>query len=225
MEGPLQLWREGTQTGPEVDPLGRLYKRELPLRGTRSLKQLQAEYAFFTPAILYVLGIVTDQPLLDFLWEYRQPVPFYFRKFRLPLFAGLDIEGDAAWNHGLWAVEKEHWPVFLDFYCSLKISNRPLRRMFGIGLQELTIIDPVALERQGFVQQLPTLRIAAFGVDGNTLRAAFATGSDPLTQPPRLHYYEPGEEARVYAAAHYRGDNPHIAVELYQQERLTREQR
>lgn len=214
-EGPLKLWDEGVLAGPEVDPLGRLVKYELPLRGASALKQLQTDYAFFTPAILYLLGVVTDQPLLDFLWEYRQPVRFYFRKFRLPLFAGLEVDGDAGWNHGLWALEREHWPVFADFYCSLKISNRPLKRLFGVGAQLLTVVDPVALERRGFVTTLPTVTVAAFGVNGNTVRAAFEAGPDPLTSPPRLRYYDPDEEMRVYAAAHHRGDNPEVAAELY----------
>jgi len=217
LQGPLGHWREGSAAGPEIDPMGRLRKYELRVGNAESLQAMTAEYAFFTPAPLYIFGIVTDHPLLMFLQEYRQNVPFYFKKFTAPLFRGLEVDGDEDWNHALWAIRCEHWPVFVDFYCSIKVSNRQRKRLFGIGWQSLVVVDPVALERGRLLTSVPTLRVGAFGVDGNEVRIAFEPSLDPALCPPRLRFYEPDPVVEAFAQAHWVGADPHLAQELYRQ--------
>jgi hypothetical protein len=191
-------------------------KRPLIVGRATALADLTDTYEFFTPAILYVLGIVTDLPLIDFLEEYGQPAHFYFKQFTCPLFAGLDVDNDPGWNYGLWAIEKQHWPSFLDFYCSIKVSNRSSKRMFGIGVQNVTVVDALAIASKQFLKHLPTISVAGFGVNSNILRAAFVRGgSNPLTHPPTLKYFTPDKSATIFADAYYAGKNPHIAQETY----------
>src|SRR5262245_28573115 len=141
-----EQWPEGMQLiRPVVDITGRLLKHELPLRSSTTLLDMTDEYSFFTPAILYILGILNDHPLIEFMYEYQREVPFFWRRFDKPLFRGLEVDDDPGWNHALWALQREHWDVFCSFYCSLAVSNIAPRRLFRVGMQLIDVVDPLAV--------------------------------------------------------------------------------
>lgn len=204
---------------PTLDARGVLPKKELRLGLAESLQVMTEEYTFFTPAILYLLGLTTDAPLIDFQFEKRCNVDFYYRKFAHPIFRGLETpDGDSDWNHALWAVRKEVWQDFYDFYSSLAFTDGQRRYVTHMASQVIDVVDPLAMARAGLIlNQVPTCIVTAFGANGNTLRAAFEIGVSPLLDRPRLRFYAPSPAMVVFADALYTGKNPHIERDLYLQ--------
>lgn len=212
------LWQEGVRyRGPTTDALGRVKKHELRLGRATSLADLQTEYVFFTPALLYVLSIVDDRPLCDLMWELGRDIPIYFKKFTWPMFRRLETpDGDRAWNHALWAVRPEHWEYFLDFYCSIAIRNHDKKQLYRVAAQDVVVVDPVRVEAKGLLLgSAATVQVTALGVNGTKFVAAFEQWPDPMLDPPRLKFYPPDEKTRVFAKALAQGSNPHVAVDLY----------
>lgn len=226
----VKPWGESlAYKGPTCDPLGRVRKYPLRTGSAESLAALQREYRFFTPAILYRLAVINDQPLADLMWELGRDVPVYFKKFPWRLFRGLELpDGDADWNHVLWAVRADtDWGPLADFYCSLAVRNHERDETYRVGLQEVEVVDPLALERHGLAGAAPaTVVVSAFGVSATRFLAAFRAEGDPLMDPPRLCEWPPEATQQVFSAALLRGDNPHRAVEEYawQQRRLLQEE-
>jgi hypothetical protein len=215
---PEGLWQEGVSyRGPTTDPLGRVKKHELRLGRAESLASLQKEYVFFTPALLYVLSVVDDRPLCDLMWELGRDIPIYFKKFTWPMFRRLETaDGDTAWNHALWAVRPDHWDYLLDFYCSMAIRNHERKQLYRVAAQDVLVVDPLVVEAKGLLLgSAATLQVTAFGVNGTKFVAAFQQYPDPMLDPPRLRLYPPDEKTQVFARALARGDNPHVAVDLY----------
>lgn len=193
------MWREGEQfKGPTCDPLGRIVKHELHIGRAESLASFLPELHFFTPAIIYKLGIIGDQPLIDYQWELRREVCFFYKKFRMPIFRGLDLpDGDGDWNHVLWAMRSEHWPSFQDFYCSVIVRNYETNQVSQIATQELSIVDPLYLERRGIITGLlPEIAVTAIGVRGNRYQAAFRAHR---AGPPSFTFFPPPADVIRYA--------------------------
>lgn len=215
MEGDRpQTWKEGLDfKGPSVDPHGRLHKHELRVGEARSLADLQGEYVFFTPAVPYLLRVLDDGPLCDMMWELRTEVPFFYKKFTLPLFRRLDApDGDADWNYALWALRHEHWDYFLDFYCSVAVRDHARHCLHRVAAQRVLIADPLASRS---LTPFPPVEVTAFGLNGSSFIAAFEQWPDPRLRPPTLRFYPPDEGTRVFARALGAGLNPHDAEEQF----------
>lgn len=205
-------YKHGLAPAPTVDERGVLDKPRLRVGGAESLLAMSEEYAFFTPAILYLSGFFSDAALVDFVHETGGGPVFYHYLFDSQIFKGLVArDGDAAWNRVLWALARSFWPAFQDFLCSVVIANRARRLVVGIGQQELTILDPLALDRKRLATaQVPLLPISAFGVNGNKFRYALAVG-DPLTSLPTAGRYAPAGDMTAFAEALFAGHNPNDA--------------
>ncbi len=202
---------------PPVDPLGRLRKTRMRFGGSRRLGEFAGEFAFFTPAPLYLLGVVSDAPLVDFLVEHRLAADFYFAVFDRPVFSGLVApDGDRMWDHGLWALRADVWPLFADFYCSLAIRDGESGRLWRVGMQWLDVADPLTVDRAVVLPPvLPTVRVAAFGVNGSGYRAAFKPPAAPGLGLPALAMYGPDGEVGAFAAGLAAGVNPYDAQAAY----------
>jgi len=225
--GGLNVWKDGVAfKTPETDHGGRLQKHLLPLGRAKSLTELAQDYAFFTPAILYLHGYMTDDPLVDFLHEYQQNVEFFFYRFDRRIFAGLDTsDGDVDWNHAVWAVRREHWEAFKSFYLTVAVAVPDSNYVNKIGRQVLHVIDPLAVDKATLVTgRLPVVEVDAFGVDGSLCRLAFEEGINPLTNIPRLRKYPPTRTMVDYAKAFFKGDNPEYVLDKLSMENLWRNQ-
>lgn len=191
-----------------------LPKRELRLGAAESLGVLQHDYAFFTPAILYLNKIVNDDPLMDFQLEYGRVVPFYWIKLPQPFFRGLEAsDGDSDWNHALWAIDRIHWSAFRKFYSSVVVFNEPRHLFYEVGVQDLDVPDHLAVRHQDDCRSI--LPITAFGINGNHVRVGFETFPDPWLHLPRARRFPPAAVAVVFANALKAGVNPHMARDAY----------
>jgi len=215
MDGCQNPLPEGVSAGgPPVDADGVVRKYPLRVGAATRLADLAEEYAFFTPAVLYLHGGFTDAPLADLLAA-RPAVRFFFRKFARPLFRGLKApsNGNPDWNFALWAVERAHWPAVADWLVSLTFTYAQTREVAGVGQQELTIADPLAADRMGVYAPPPPVVVGAFGVNGSRGVAYLAAGDGTVLRPPRLAFGPPSAEMAAFGKALYGGDDP-VAARL-----------
>lgn len=208
--------------GPPVDADGRIEKYELKCGAASKLQDLAGEYAFFTPAILYVHGGFRDGPLIDFMYDLNVEVRFYYKQFRKPIFRGLESRsnGDPAWNFALWAVRSEYFQALNDFLVSLTFTYAEDKTTAGIGEQLVTIPDPLHVDRT-FVYDpaMPQLPVTVFGINGSRYRAAMEVSDRPIASPPTLRFYAPDPAMVTFAKALYCGVNPIDARSAHQRRR------
>lgn len=196
--------------GPAVDEAGRLHKYELKVGAAKGLTELLGEYAFFTPAPLYLYGRFVDAPLIDFAHA-TPDARFYYKKFRRPIFRGLEApsNGNPDWNFVLWAVRVQHWDAFADFLVSITLTYEDHRDVAGVGQQTLDVLDPLATDLATvYSSAIPLVPVHAFGINGSRFRVGLKAGRSPLMDPPAVRAYGPDDAMRVFAKALYGGDNP-----------------
>lgn len=193
---PQSVTSAGPSLGEPVVP-----KRLLPVGRAASLTELAEEFVFFTPAVPYLYGGMTDAPLGDFRQQYGQPADVYHYRFQHRLFRGLDAPcGDADWNYALWAVRRPVWPALLDFYLSIMMLDPAARTAAQIACTEVEVVDSLALTTCAVSPRL--VRVTALGIDGSGGQLAVAPSADVVRQPPRLVRLPPSEKMRTLAAAY-----------------------
>jgi hypothetical protein len=182
----------------------------------QSLTPFLERFAFFTPAPAYLWGSLHPRVLADFLAQQQGTVEFFHRKFERPLFRGLEApNGDVAWNHVLWAVERPHWQPLVDHLCAAVLTDSPRQVVYRFGLQNLEIVDPLFLDRRVLCPAvLPSLAIGAFGVRSSAFTAAFQEGAANVLDLPRIVFLPPAEECRLYARVLFQHDPVQAALSL-----------
>ena len=193
---------DGTFREYTLDAHVQVTKRPFRFGATvRTLAPFLEQYQFCTVAPLYLWGGLHDRVLVDFISTYGRSVEFYHHKFNLPIFRGLTApNGDTAWNHVLWAIERVHWEPFEQHMLSAMLTDTPKQTIYRYGAQDLAVVDPLYLERQVvYGPVLPGIPIVALGVLSNRYQAAF----DVLNGPglPELRFYVPDERCKMYAQA------------------------
>lgn len=202
--------------GPPVDVQGRLRKRKLPLGNAESLTAMSQDYSFFTPGPAFLYGLLSDGTLIDYVNEMGEDVPFFVYKFNKPVFEGLHTpNGDADWNHVLFAVPQEFWESFSGFMCSVVMSIRAQGTVIRWGLQELLVLDPLCVDKTVVLDaNMKRLTIGAFCPYGNQYKSYFEPG-EPEDTPPRFRLHPPDDAMEVFSKAHFAGRNPLNAKESF----------
>jgi len=194
---PQSVVAAGPSLGEPVVP-----KRLLPVGHAKSLAELAADFAFFTPAVPYLYGGMTDEPLGDFRQQFGQPADVYHFRFPHRLFAGLDAPcGDREWNYALWAVRRHVWPALLDFYLSIVMLDPVARTAAQVAVTDVAVVDSLALSH-GVWGRPPAVPVAALGIDGSEAQLAVTPSGDVLTRPPRFARLPATEKMRKLAAAY-----------------------
>jgi hypothetical protein len=200
MDEPLRPEYEGVQfKGPATDSVGRIKKHALNIGAAKRLCELEGEYVFFTPAVLYLYARFIDAPLIDYIVAMGEDVPLYYYVAPQAIFSGLETpSGDRAWNHALWAVARPYWQSLHDWIGSLILIYQDTRTVFGIGSKEFVVPDPLS--------PLWTIPVTTFGINGADYRLGFA--ADALSGLLVLGRYPGDPTMRVYTEALYSGENP-----------------
>lgn len=179
-----------------------------------SLARHSAALTFFTPALLYLHGRFSDDVFVEFLHDRGVETPFYSASFAKPVFEGLEsADGDPSWNHSLWAVRNADWPDVEGYVGSVKLTHTPSGRLFGCGLQRLTVLDPLFMDRAAVLpQEVPLLSLWAFCVDGN--RSSWSFEADPRRAwvRPRPRRGPPTDECVAFARDVFAERNPYEAA-------------
>lgn len=211
MDGILRPSPEGLRNADTVlDENGFVQKYELSVGVAKNLQGHASEYAFFTPAILYLYGRFRDAPLADFVYMACPDAKFYFKRFDRPVFRGLEARsnGNPDWNHVLWAIRGEHWKLFSDWMVSVTLTYSDTGSVAGIGEQRFTVIDPLAAAHSSVWHGgLPRIEVSAFGLNGDKVRVGLEA-KEPLWPQPSLTFSGPDAAMRVFSQALYGGSNP-----------------
>lgn len=164
-------------------------KHQMTFGSAESLSVLADRFQFFTPALLYAYGALTDKPLLDFLAERpRWNGHIMYHHFKRKIFDGIVVEGDPSWEYVLWAMEKPLYPDFENFLCGVVLSDFKHRRLCKPAATDLQVPDPLAMDRFGTLPTTPQLPIVALGVDGSMCAIAMRTALTPGQRPSPLRF-------------------------------------
>ena len=134
-----------------------------------TLGDLQQEYAFFSPALLYLKIAPQHDPFHDFCREQGRQVHLIRFEFLHPVFTGLEEPiGDTHWNHTLLALELPDWNRYRSFVGTLAFRDRAAGRLTRVRLQDLVILDPVVRQKAAVAPTRPALaNVAALVLDTN----------------------------------------------------------
>lgn len=229
-EGPripaerLKPWYEGVEwKGPSLDAQGRLAKYPLNFGNAESLRALSEDWTFFSPAALYLYGRFSDGLLVEYIHHEKKDIKFCFAKFQDRIFRGLEtVSGDEGWNFALWAMHSVYWKSFEDFVCGITLHDNRNNLVIQYGMQEFAIVDPLVLARGRLTSTQQLCKIKTFGVNGTHGRAGYLQTS--AFDQPRLHFYEPARDLKVFAKALQAGKNPHNVRELFRLQEQQKEQ-
>lgn len=190
--------REGiTAEGRPVD-LGKIAKVDLASLGRSvRLADLTKDFFFFTPAVLYLYGELTDAPMSDYAASVGGKVTVYRKAFNRQIFSGLEApNGSQLWNHTLWSVSNEYKQSLTNWLVALMLVCPVRKAGVAVGMSELTIVDPLAGEPH-------EMTVAAFGVRGSVATIGLAPGN-----PPYLVRLPGDAKVKSYVDALYAGENP-----------------
>ena len=173
-------------------------------------------YRFFTPAILYRFGGITDNVWVQLMAELGRDVTLMFRKFDQPLFRGLETpNGDHDWNHALWAVKVEDWDIVENYLISVTFMDQESRRLHKIGAQDVRIVDPLNFDRRRVIHaDSPFMDVVVFGINGNLGRIAFQLQDRLDVERPKVHRFPPDPKVVRFADALFGKLDPTQAVNL-----------
>ncbi len=205
-------WQDGLHgAGTSLEVSGAVFpKQELYLGSSADLASLTREMELFTPALAYVFGGMTDMVWFDLSAELGHDLPLFYWTSPRPLLGGLELgDGDAAWNHALWATYRMYWPLLCDFLLSVLFHDRRRGTACGFGLQQLRLGDPFrGLLAAG--AEPATLHASSFGINGSDRCVAFAP-VDARLGLPTARRLDPDERMRKVAGALRNADGVSVA--------------
>jgi hypothetical protein len=149
-------------------------------------------YVWYTPAPLYLWGRYTETNLSDLVQNQNIQIAWY--QFDKPVFQGFQINGDASWNHILWAAKTEDWKKIVDGILETVQFDIPNSRLYQYAMQNLKIYDPLALDiSRVLTQNVPTTTIHAFAVLTNERQYAFDVRSPDVRVQPSVMSFKPSD--------------------------------
>ena len=200
---------------------GRVARVPLAVSDRADLSAFTDHLVFFTPALLYLRGRFRDDLLHDYASDRNVDLTIYGKTFRRPLFRGLEAaDGDAHWNHTLWAVRSGVWEGsgvnhgLRDFLLTAKLTDSRRRVMYGIGVQRLVVLDPQVFDRCVVIpERVPVVSVWAFGVNGSRAAWAFRFDDRRPWVPPEPERLDPDPRMVRFARDVFGERNPYDALE------------
>lgn len=170
----------------------RVPKNRIEFRRAGKLSDVPG-YVWYTPAILYIWGRYSDVNLSDIVRNLD--AKFFWYRFDRPVFAGLTANGDAAWNHILWAAREDQWLAIVDAILETVQFDIPNKLLFQYAMQSVSIVDPLCVDRQATVTMAtPVIQIKTFAVLSNTRQIAFDNrGKFVRGRLPQVVSFKPSE--------------------------------
>jgi hypothetical protein len=189
--------RQGPPVQPveqvDADPVGAaLAPTEQP---SQTLLDLQAELAYFTPALLITHGHFDRDPVFEYVVQHDVPAderPLTIDCDR-PFFSGLGVKqlGQPPyhemvnWDHRLYAVPQHRWVECREFIASIAISDASRRQYTVAPWYDLRIVDPLTLASGRVLDRLPVINVIVFAASSNHGIHYLA----PAIDPPRTRAY------------------------------------
>lgn len=198
----------------------KLQPHVLRISEAAQLADLTEEYAFFTPALIYMrVRLLGRDPLAQFALESHHDVTPVSMKFAKPVFRGLNLGHDVSWNHVLFGMPQEYWEAFKGFMGTMAYLDRQLKRISRVRTKEFSIADPLFFEHATLLPPvIPTVPITVFCLDTNHGCAWIEPGNHALLDLPALRTTtKVFEDTAAFAQAILNdSSNPYDAVNAVQ---------
>ena len=200
---PVQPWKVGWTESSNKFGREQVQPHQLRLSAAATLRDLSDQYAFYTPALLYMIVPLRGQdPFAAFLQEYNKQVLPLSIRFNRPIFQGLDVGPVKDWNYMLFAMEQEHFKHFLPWLLSATFVDREHGLVYRLGEKTVRIADPVFFEKTVILPaELPCIDVTVICIDGSAGCCYLEAGSDTLLDRPKLAFAEPFDDTRKLAKA------------------------
>ncbi len=171
-----------TQADSEAYNRSKLRIRDLQTAESKSLRDWDRDFAFFTPALLYTcVPLAGAEPFHDFLKDYGQNVEIGKLSFDRPIFEISKIPEEVAWNHSLFLIEMQHAKAYFRWLGTLIFRDSPNKLLFRVRLTTLALKDPIAAE--------PSLiYVAAVNIETNRGCFYLKPTDNPLQERPSLQF-------------------------------------
>jgi hypothetical protein len=156
--------------------------RPVEFSGTPPSLSVFPEWVWYTPAPAFLWGGLGHDILSELQNEFG--FEYYQSTFKVPIFSGFESDGDAFWNHTLWASKQAEWKTFKDAMIGVTNVNIESELIIRYGLQDLVIYDPIAVQNNSLITpDTPTAAVFAFGVISNKSTIAFDVGRGVVDRP------------------------------------------
>jgi hypothetical protein len=187
---PKNPLRVGVTSAPTSLSRERIQAKQLRFASAATLRDLNQEYAFYTPALIYMnIRLGGREPFVDFVQDYGKEVVPVTLRFNKPLFSGLLVGGEGSWNYVLYGMEREHWEAYLQWMGPMTFLDRSTQLLARVRFRELEIADPLFFERCTILPPVcPTVPITVFCLDSNRGRCWIEEGQHPLLDLPQYRY-------------------------------------
>lgn len=196
MSENLRIIPEGVTQAPTISAAERTPIQLAKISQSAKLGDLK-EYAWFTPALLYMYVPLTRDPLADFQVEHQLELQVFSFRFEKPIFRGLDVRNDSQWNHVLYGVEADKCEQLLEHLGTVgfMFNNVEPAVLCRLRTQPLEIIDPLVIDR-GRTISLPADAVSITALCLDTSRGCyyFRTQGDRLPgdfRPRLLPHHRP----------------------------------
>lgn len=147
-------------------------------------------YVWYSPASIYIWGRYSEVNLSDLVQQ--QDTRIFWYKFDKAVFSGFDVNGDASWNHTLWAAPEEQWQKIYETILETVQFDIPRQRLYQYALQTMTIYDPLSVDLSRLVlQSTPQVTIHTFAVLSNLGQYAFDTRKQEVQVQPGVVTFKP----------------------------------
>lgn len=207
--------REGVGPGKEPTPEdGPLYHQARISKAT-CLADLEADYAFFTHALLFTHGYWSLDPIRDYIATQDPKCCPVVINTPSPIFKGLKVGMDDSWNHMFLAVLRTQWEGLRAFLGSLSAVDRNRKRYHRLVIQEFPAVDAMALEKATILPDpVPMVPMTFVALEGSWGTVGFAPAKKPPMDRIRV-VTEPAvpEVAKLGVAVFAELEKPFQAIE------------
>ncbi len=151
-----------------------------------------AGYVWYTPAPIYLWGRFSEINLADLVQRCNLQIFWY--QFEQPVFQGLQLPNDPAWNHSLWAARQDQWNQLVDAILETVQFDLPNKRLYQYALQKLNIYDPLVHDaRKVLTPGMPLVEVNVFAVLTNERQYAFDTRQEQVQSTPSIVSFRPSK--------------------------------
>lgn len=164
-------------------------RHRLAFSRAATFQDLAEDYVFFTLALMYArVPLMGRDPWNDYLAQEGRGDTFQSTvECQRPVFQGLEVGRDVAFNHVLWAMQKQDWEPYCAWMGQLAFTDRDQDKVTRLRTQRLTVADPFYLQRVVVLpDDVPTVDVTVFWLDTNLGCVYMQPGSNLVLDPPRL---------------------------------------
>ncbi len=154
-------------------------KYQLKFKGSGTVKD-HSEYAWFTPALLYLWGSFTDVQLYDVVT--RRDIQIFWYKFQKPIFKNIP----GAWSQALWACKADKWDDFCSDVLEVVALDARRKTYMEYALQRISVMDPLQADSSLVTDPsaVSLVDIGVFAVRSNKFELAIMPdNSSPFSLP------------------------------------------